>query len=153
MARIGLTRCDEWITNSVWLWKLPYPTMDGTTCQTPISMRYQDSIGAILVITCWTLGLHNWLAGELWQYAVSQTWTSAITDGSRRPRCLFGKMPKLRFQQPNPSQAKQWQFNLEWFGNGNFWTRLNCTDDLVAGDVDSDFSVQATSKVQKLKKY
>ena len=36
----------------------------------------QDSIGAILVINCWTLDLHNWQAGELWQYAVSQAWTS-----------------------------------------------------------------------------
>ena len=55
---------------------LPYSTMDGTTCQTPISLCCQDSIGAILVINCWTLDLHNWLAGELWQYAVSQAWTS-----------------------------------------------------------------------------
>ena len=55
---------------------LPYSTMDGPTCQTPISLCCQDSIGAILVINCWTLDLHNWLAGELWQYAVSQAWTS-----------------------------------------------------------------------------
>ena len=55
---------------------LPYSTMDGTTCQTPISLCCQDSIGAILVINCWTLDLHNWLASELWQYAVSQAWTS-----------------------------------------------------------------------------
>ena len=55
---------------------LPYSTMDGTTCQTPISICCQDSIGAMLVINCWTLDLHNWLAGKLWQYAVSQAWTS-----------------------------------------------------------------------------
>ena len=55
---------------------LPYSTMDGTTCQTPISISCQDSIGAILVINCWTLDLRNWLAGELWQYAVTQAWTS-----------------------------------------------------------------------------
>ena len=40
----------------------PYSTMDGTTCQTPISFCCQESIGTILVNNCWTLDLHNWLA-------------------------------------------------------------------------------------------
>ena len=47
------------------IFRLPYFTVDGKTCQTPISICRQDSIGAILGINCWTLDLHNWLARKI----------------------------------------------------------------------------------------
>ena len=50
---------------SVALELFPIPPWTEQLAKRQFSIRCQDSIGAILVINCWTLDLHNWLAGEL----------------------------------------------------------------------------------------
>ena len=83
--------------------------MDGTTCQTPISICCQDSIGAILVINCWKLACATgWHANfdsipsrkrgrplVKWDDKLSNITNQFFPlrqDGLRRPNCLFGKM-------------------------------------------------------------